>query len=318
MKQNIFTYDGPRGELVETFYNLLITGENISYERILCEYDGGELSTPKVTGHDLYKTLKHVVPEVVDEFRKYGYSVLSIPSGRTTSYQYIGSDKDPLKNIRFRALIKERYDVLSDCIAYRKAVKVSYRPFNRKIMEITFHPHLLHDFNGRSFVFGVSEMDGKKPFRKFTMALDRIEGEIRGSGTEYMAAEQDEYKFLAHLVGVRLEEGAELTTIRLRAHDQYTFGRINTKPLHESQKVIAYPNWKEGIEFGDIEIEVYPNVELIGQILSYGNYLEVLEPIDFREKVINEINLISHRYINGSQLQEPNFEGHHDCELNNL
>lgn len=35
MKENIFTYEGPRGELVETFYNLLITGENISYERIL-------------------------------------------------------------------------------------------------------------------------------------------------------------------------------------------------------------------------------------------------------------------------------------------
>lgn len=296
MKQNIFTYDGPRGELVETFYNLLITGENISYERILCEYDGGELSTPKVTGHDLYKTLKHVVPEVVDEFRKYGYSVLSIPSGRTTSYQYIGSDKDPLKNIRFRALIKERYDILSDCIAHRKAVRISYWPFNRKKMEITFHPHLLYDFNGRSFVFGVSEKEEKEPFRKFAMALDRIEGDIRGSGAAYLAAEQDEYSFLAHLVGVRLEEGAVLTPIRLRAHDQYTFGRINTKPLHESQKVISYPNWMEGREYGDVEIQVYPNVELIGQILSYGNMLEVISPVKFRERVQNEVKSIGIRY----------------------
>ena len=296
MKQNIFTYDGPRGELVETFYNLLITGENISYERILCEYDGGELSTPKVTGHDLYKTLKHVVPEVVDEFRKYGFSVLAIPDGRTTSYQYVGPNKDPLKNMRFRAKIKERYDILSDCIAHRKAVRISYWPFNRKKMEIIFHPHLLYDFNGRSFVFGVSEMEKKEPFRRFAMALDRIDGEIRGSGSAYMAAEQDEYKFLAHLVGVRLEEGAELTTIRLRAHDQYTFGRINTKPLHESQKVISYPNWMEGREYGDVEIQVYPNVELIGQILSYGNMLEVISPVKFRERVQNEVKSIGIRY----------------------
>ena len=296
MKQNIFTYDGPRGELVETFYNLLITGENISYERILSEYDGGELSTQKVTGHDLYKTLKHVVPEVVDEFRRFGYSVLAIPNGRTTSYQYVGPNKDPLKNMRFRAILKERYDILSDCINHRKAVKITYWPFNRKKMDIIFHPHLLYDFNGRSFVFGVSEMEGKDPFRRFAMALDRIDGEIRGSGSSYMAAEQDEYKFLAHLVGVRLEEGAELTTIRLRAHDQYTFGRINTKPLHESQKVISYPNWMEGREYGDVEIQVYPNVELIGQILSYGNMLEVISPVKFRERVQNEVKSIGIRY----------------------
>lgn len=304
MKENIFTYDGPRGELVETFYNLLITGETISYEKILSEYDGGELSTPKVTGHDLYKTLKHVVPEVVEEFRKYGYSVLTIPDGRTTSYKYIGSDKDPLKNIRFKALLKERYSIISDCIAHRRAVKIVYWPFNRKKMEITFHPHLLYDFNGRSFVFGVSEMDGKEPFRRFAMALDRIEGEIRGSGSTYIPAEQNEYNFLAHLVGVRLEEGAELTTIRLRAYDQYTFGRINTKPLHDSQKVVEYPNWKEGREYGDFEIEVYPNVELVGQILSYGRYIEVLSPDGFRNRVKEELNESISMY-NGSLSHEP-------------
>ena len=170
-------------------------------------------------------------------------------------------------------------------------------------MEITFHPHLLHDFNGRSFVFGVSEMDGKKPFRKFAMALDRIEGEIRGSGTEYVAAEQDEYKFLAHLVGVRLEEGAELTTIRLRAHDQYTFGRINTKPLHDSQKVISYPNREVGKEYGDIEIEVYPNVELVGQVMSYGRFLEVLSPSSFRDRIKMELAESLNVY-NGSELHE--------------
>ena len=296
MKDNIFTYDGPRGELVETFYNLLIIGDIISYEKILTEYDGGQLSSPNVTGHDLYKTLKHVVPEVVEEFRKNGLSILDIPDGRTKSYQYVGSAKDPLQNIRFKALLKERYSILSECITNKTAVKVVYWPFNRKKMEITFHPHLLYNFNGRSFVFGVSEMEGKEPFRKFVMALDRINGEIRGSSSVYIAAEKNEYNYLAHLVGVSLEDGAELTTIRLRAHDQYTFGRINTKPLHDSQKVIEYPNWKEAREHGDVEIEVYPNVELVGQILSYGNMLEVISPEKFRERVQNEVKSIGNRY----------------------
>ena len=163
-------------------------------------------------------------------------------------------------------------------------------------MEITFHPHMLHTFNGRFFVFGVSEMDGKTPFRKFCMALDRIEGDIKGSSATYISAHKDEYKFLVHTVGVRFEDGAELTTIRLRAHDKYTFGRLTTKPLHDSQVVVEYPNWKEGRETGDVEIQVYPNVELIGQILSYGNMLEVISPVKFRERVQNEVKTIGFRY----------------------
>lgn len=285
---------------METFYNLLVTGEIISYEMILTEYDGGIISTPKVSAHELYKTLKHVVPEVVDEFRKNGLTVIALPSGRTTSYQYVGLNKDPLKNIRFKATLKERYDTLAERIAQQKAVRITYWPFNRKRMEIIFHPHLLYQFNGRSFVFGISEMEGKEPFRRFSIALDRIDGDIRGSVNKYLPAEGDEYSFLAHLVGVRLEEGAELTTIRLRAHDQYTFGRLVTKPLHDSQIIIQRPNWKENREWGDVEIQVYPNVELVGQILSYGNTLEVISPETFRARVSNELTLSLKRY-NGSE-----------------
>lgn len=300
MKDNIFTYSGPRGDLVDTFYGLLVTGRIVSYEMILTEYDGGELSTPKVSAHDLYKTLKHVVPEVVDEFRKNGLTVVVIPDGRTTSYQYIGADKDPLKNIRFKARLKDRYDTLAKCINSREAVGITYWPFDRKRMEIIFHPHLLYQFNGRLFAFGVSEMDGRDPFRRFCIALDRIQGEIRGSSSRYLSAEANEYSYLAHLVGVRLEEGVELTTIRLRAHDQYTFGRLITKPLHDSQVIIEHPNWKEDRQIGDVEIQVYPNVELVGQILSYGSTLEVISPQSFRKRVFEEISKNLNRY-NGSE-----------------
>lgn len=310
MKDNIFTYEGAKGELVETFYKLLATGDVVSYESILTEYDGGTLSTPKISAHNQYNTLKKVVPEVIDAFISNGLSVAAIQEGRNTSYQYVGSDRDPLKNIRFKALLNERYNILSECIVDATPVRVTYRPFDRKKMDIIFHPHLLHTFNGRFFVFGVSEMEGKTPFRKFCMALDRIDGEIKGSSAAYISSFKDEYKFLVHTVGVRFEEGAELTTIRLRAHDKYTFGRLTTKPLHDSQIVVDYPNWKEGRETGDVEIQVYPNVELIGQILSYGNMLEVISPENIRERVQNEVKSIENRYnipqLNSSHEQEPN------------
>ena len=159
-------------------------------------------------------------------------------------------------------------------------------------MDIIFHPHLLYTYNGRYFAFGISVRESKEPLRKFCIALDRIKGDIKGAGSActYIPPIPDEYAYLAIIVGVRLEEGENLCTIRIRALDNYTFGRLNTKPLHDSQKVILYPDWKTGREYGEFEISVIPNVELIGQILSYGSYLQVLSPENFKKRISTEIN----------------------------
>ena len=298
MAENLFSYDGYRGELVEIFYDLLITGKEISYENILTEWDEGTLSVPKITAHPLYKTLKHVVPEVIKTLRSYGYSVLEIPNGRSTSYQYVGSDKDPLRNMRFKAQLNIKYNEIADYIKDKKAIKITYKPFDRKAMDIIFHPHLLYTYNGRFFVFGVSVREDKEPLRKFCIALDRIKGDIKGAGSAciYIPPISDEYAYLANIVGVRLEEGENLCIIKIRALDNYTFGRLKTKPLHDSQKIILYPDWKEGREYGEFEIKVIPNVELIGQILSYGHMLEVVGPETFRKRIKEELLKLHLRY----------------------
>lgn len=302
MKDNIFSYSGSRGELVSLFYKLLLTREVISYEDVLTAYDGGVLSSQKITGHDSYKVLKHVVPDVVTALRQHGYEVISLPNGRTTSYQYVGADKDPLHNMRFAALVEERYNILQGCIESKSAVKICYKPFDRSKMEVVFHPHLLREYNGRKFAVGISEKEGKEPLRRFAIALDRIKGEINMAHSDhpYIAAEANEYSYFSHLVGMRLEPDAELTTIRIRALDRYTFGRLVTKPLHESQKVIEYPNWDEGRDYGEIEITVYPNVELQGQILSYSSTIEIISPESYRLQIINELKSQLSLYQNGS------------------
>ena len=138
--------------------------------------------------------------------------------------------------------------------------------------------------------------------KKFFDKLLRIKGDIKGAGSActYIPPIPDEYAYLANIVGVRLEEGENLCTIRIRALDNYTFGRLNTKPLHDSQKVILYPDWKTGREYGEFEITVIPNVELIGQILSYGSYLQILSPENVRIRIMNELSNMINQYKNGS------------------
>lgn len=298
MEDNIFLYQGERGDLVEIFYRLLMTGEEVSYEDVLKEYDGGELSVVSPTKHALYGVLKKVVPDVVNSLNGKGFPIESVEKGRNTGYQYIGLNKDPLGNMRFKALLEERREAIDKAIKEESPLRFTYWPFDKGKMDLVFHPHLLKTYNGRLFSIGVSEKDGKKPMRKYVVALDRIFGDIRGghSTDAYKPPVADEYQYLTHLVGVTLEKDAELTTITLRAHDRYTFGRLKTKPIHDSQCIICTPNWKEGREYGDVELTVYPNNELVGQILSYGSMLEVIGPDEFRLRVAVELNKMSERY----------------------
>ena len=297
MKENVFSHQGDRGKLVSIFYRLLMTGKLVSYEDVLTEFDGGQLKASSPSNHDLYKTLKKVVPDVSKTLNDYVYPITPIQRGRNTDYQYFGTDRDPLKNIQFKAKLQDYHDKISTYIGMGKPIQFEYRPFDRKKMEIVFHPHRLMEYNGRRFAIGVSEREGKEPMRKFVVALDRIKGEIkRTKNVEYIPPIPDEYNYLSHLVGVTFEDGAELTKIVLRAHDRYTFGRLTTKPMHNSQRTICNPNWKEGREYGDVELTVYPNKELVGQILSYGSMLEVVGPLSFRRRVSEELNKTQNLY----------------------
>jgi hypothetical protein len=297
MKENVFSYQGDRGQLVPIFYRLLMTGKLVSYEDVLTEFDGGQLKASSPSNHDLYKTLKKVIPDVVKALNDNGYPVTPIQRGRNTDYQYFGTDRDPLKNIQFKAKLQDYHYKISSYIGMGKPIQFEYLPFDRKKMEIVFHPHRLMEYNGRRFAIGVSEREGREPMRKFVVALDRIKGEIkRMNAIEYIPPMPDEYSYLSNLVGVTFEEDAELTKIVLRAHDRYTFGRLTTKPMHNSQRTICTPNWKEDREYGDVELTVYPNRELVGQILSYGSFLEVMEPVSFRERIVDELRKILERY----------------------
>ena len=297
MIHNIFSHEGVKCDLINSFYQLLMTGKEVSYKDVLEEYYGKPLDYLP-SKDDLYGTLKKVVSEVVNTLNEYGTMVVSTTYGRNTNYQYVGTDIDPFGKIRFRAVLKERYTILEDSIKGKTPCRFEYKPFDRAKKDLVFHPHIMKEYNGRLFSIGVSETEGKEPFRRYVVALDRIEGEIRRASSLYVykPAVANEYRYLSNLIGVTLEEGAKLTTITLRAHDKYTFGRLDTKPMHSTQRVICRPSYKEGREYGDFELTVYPNNELVGQILSYGSMLEVVGPDGFRQRVAGELEKMSGRY----------------------
>ena len=49
-------------------------------------------------------------------------------------------------------------------------------------------------------------------------------------------------------------------------------------------------------DFGYFEIEVIPNYEIKSILLSFGSQIEIVSPIDYRDLISEEINLLSDRY----------------------
>lgn len=295
----IFTHGGDKGKLIDIFYRQLMTGDVVTSETVLTELDGGTLSVANVSDHDSRNELKKAIKEVLDFLRKHEYPVLVKKEKRNTFYQYVGTDKNPFENIRLKAEIEDRYKYMKKYVDNSIPIQLTYKPFDRSKMQIIFHPHIALEYNNRKFAIGVSEKEGKEPMRRYVIALDRIQSEMKDAPkphNELIPCFEGEYDYLRHIVGVTMEENAELTTITLRAHDKRTFGRIKTKPIHLSQKVLSYPNWQEGKEYGDFELTVYPNIELVAQILSHGPTLEVLSPTSFRKRIADSIKDMNSRY----------------------
>ena len=295
MSNDILSYTGEKKKIRDIFLELLLTGKEVSNKDVLAAFDK-DFST-KNSLSKKYSNVKKVIPQVYLTLIDNGYWV-NRKEEQTVTYQYLESDKDPLKKIKFKALLRNRYAKLEEHIKGKMACRFEYKPFDRSKKNLVFHPHIVKEYNGRLFSIGVSEMDGKEPFRKYVIAVDRIQGDILAADYKcvYLPSLDNEYRYLSNLVGVTLEEGAELTTITLRAHDKYTFGRLVTKPIHSSQRIVCMPSYKDGREYGDVELTVYPNKELVGQILSYGSMLEVVGPDDFRQRVAEELNKMSDRY----------------------
>lgn len=277
--------------LLNIFKELLLKGEEVSYDMVLRIYNekynkeyNAENWNRKCSSEE-NNILKTIIFEIRTELDKFGYP-LKESGNKNKTYKYDGPE-GPFKNIEFKAKLEEWKSDFDFCIKEEQPVRITYKPFDKGRMNIIFHPHLLYLYNGRLFVFGVSEKEGKEPFRKFCIALDRIEGNIEKVDKNYIRANTGEYNYLNKIVGVTLEKNAELITIRLRAHDRYTFGRITTKPIHDSQRTVLYPGKYH--DYGEVELKVYPNVELVGQILSYGSFLQVVSPKGFRERVANEL-----------------------------
>jgi len=178
--------------------------------------------------------------------------------------------------------------VFNKAITEKQVLRFSYQPFGQESFELLFHPQFLKEYNGRWFVFGEAN---REPYKAFNVALDRIVGEISPvADIEYIPAEKGFYQeYFKNIIGVTHEKGAKVEQVIIRTKTEYQHGLLLTKPLHHSQKETLIFGEHDGKCYGEVKLIIEPNRELQGRIMTYGQNLEVMQPLSLRKQILDII-----------------------------
>ena len=198
---------------------------------------------------------------------------------------------DANEQLRNLDLLPTLYYAIRD----RQALRFTYCPYGKPERNLTFHPHYLKEYNLRWFVFGLAIDDNGQQHHPNICALDRIKGKIVVvETTEYIPSTIDYSTYFDDIVGVTHINGGKKKIIEIETKDYYTYMRILTKQLHKSQKIVQ--PWNSRNRTGRFSIEVIPNKELLGLLMSFENHIEIFGT--YRKTFEREVNKIYNLYKN--------------------
>ena len=103
-----------------------------------------------------------------------------------------------------------------------------------------------------------------------------------------METDIDFIEYFEDIIGVTIQN--EIVSDIVLKVDKTLIPYITTKPLHGSQKI------KETGNNFEVYLKLIPNYELETLILSFGEKMQVLEPVILVEKVKERINKMKNNY----------------------
>jgi predicted DNA-binding transcriptional regulator YafY len=186
----------------------------------------------------------------------------------------------------------EYFRIIYDSIIHRKVLEITYREFGKEESNrFTISPYLLKNYNQRWFLFGKNH-SYSNPKRIWNLPLDRIEKISQAHDISYINIEF--YNWRQHfneIIGVTFYEERQPIRIKLK-FSEARLPYVKTKPIHSSQKPCVDP--ETGLSY--LEIKVRPNRELIQKLLSFGQDLEVLDPPEIKNEMIQHLEQALSKY----------------------
>lgn len=167
-------------------------------------------------------------------------------------------------------------------------VEVVYHKFYESEAEtVAFKPYLVKQFKGRWYVIGVKiESNGIR-----TYALDRIIKIITTKQKFIYNKDLDIVNYFKNCFGIIAPKKAEQPERIVFSFEREQANYINTFPLHYSQKTLN--STPTHVTF---EIEVHVTYDLIMELLSYGEEIQIVSPQSLIDQVVNTAKEVLKKY----------------------
>lgn len=188
------------------------------------------------------------------------------------------------------------FNDMFEAIQLKREVRFNHIRFqkNNTIKEYVFKPYILKEYQNRWYVIG----ETKKGYRTFS--LDRVSNlKLTGNNIDIKLDSIEEK--LRYVVGVSFNENTIKPQIIKLKIDNSQKEYIKTTPIFVNQEII-----EEKENYFILKMFVGNTIELRQQILKYGSRIEVLEPENLRNQIIEEINKLIKLYKKHPKGTPPN------------
>ena len=144
-----------------------------------------------------------------------------------------------------------------------------------------------------TLLLGVALVGSAKPKQKpAVVRLETTAGIIRVELSDETFEMPDDFSpqaYFSEYFGVMTVE-TPMAHVVVRAHD-WTPNYLRTLPLHHSQREIASTD-----TYTDFSFDIRPTVDFENELKKYGAGIEVLEPLELREKMRQMLHDALNRY----------------------
>lgn len=169
----------------------------------------------------------------------------------------------------------EHFTPLFNAIIDKRALCITYKSFKQDAKaKIIVHPYFLKQYNKRWFLIA---WNAEQNFLA-NFALDRILS-IKDAKVSYMPTDIDFVDYFDDMIGVSKDTRTSPQVVKLWVSPT-SWPYIKTKPLHGTQKKLSVDE-----NGAIITIKVYLNYELEQLILSQGENMRVIEPLELKERI---------------------------------
>jgi hypothetical protein len=171
-----------------------------------------------------------------------------------------------------------------DAMKSNKMIRMSYQSFwNDDSYEVDIEPYCLKVFKQRWYLVG--KTDKIKIY-----ALDRIEYLIELKNEFILPTDFDGEMYFVECYGIINDDTIKSEKVQLRFEiNQANY--IRSLPLHSSQKETKLTNTTV-----DFEYFLKPTYDFVQEILKYGEFVEVIKPLWFRDKFKCKIETMNFNY----------------------